>query len=303
MERISMQETRNLEGEIIMPAQITVTSEIGVGFGGITAPEFTQAEAEAEASEADQFRVNIDWRNPAVCLDGRTLAEVAQALGLGAHLAGGAESLLVAAKAAGLQLQGAELLAKAKERGFTLGAHVDSTNRAEGFANGTGCGANDKITTISDLFTQHKGGLEPTVQSLMGSDFNAGTYQDVTIAPVNDDKNFLKDTVGEDLTETLLDDHEGVHGHREQMVIFNYVENTTIDRDAYFKATGKQVFVVDVWYIKKLANAMAEGVDAEAQASMLFHTMMAYQVATYIALCDGKHRAAVLTPEQVAVAA
>ena len=101
--------------------------------------------------------------------------------------------------------------------------------------------------------------------------------------------------VGDELTETLLDDGEGVHGHREMMVVFNYEENTTIDRDAYFKATGKQVFVVDVWYLRKLANYMATGTEAETQASDLYHAMLAYQLATYVTLCDGSHRAAILT--------
>lgn len=49
-----------------------------------------------------------------------------------------------------------------------------------------------------------------------------------------------------------------------------------------------------MWYIKKLANAMATGVDAELQASQLYHAMVDFQVATYIGLCDGSHRAVVM---------
>lgn len=80
-----------------MPANILVTEKIGIGFGSINAPEMTQAEAEAAAQEVANFRVSIDWRNPAVCIDGRRLAEGEEKLPLGAHLAGGAETLLVGA--------------------------------------------------------------------------------------------------------------------------------------------------------------------------------------------------------------
>ena len=280
-----------------MPASIIVTEQIGLGFGGIAAPEMTQDQAEAEAREVATFRKNIDWRNPAVCIDGRTvfLLEGQEPLPLGAHIAGAIETPLVAAKAVGYHLEGEELVDSLKSKGFTLGAHVDTGNRDQEFANGTGCGACDKCDGNCGLFAKYKTELEATVSTLLGDDFNKTSYDKLVLSTVSDDKDHARNLAGEENTETLTDDGEGVHGHRESMVIFNYEENTTIDRDAYFAETGKQVFVVDVWYLKKLADAMATGTNAESQSKDLYQAMVAFQVATYIGLCDGSHRAAVFS--------
>ena len=68
--------------------------------------------------------------------------------------------------------------------------------------------------------------------------------------------------------------------------------------------TGNQVFVVDMWYIDKLARALAAGrPDAVEMYSKLKHHMVAYQVATYLALCDGTQRPAILTTSDVDLAA
>lgn len=273
------------------PITVSVTEKIGAGFGSIGVPEMSQDVAEAEARESAGFLTKIDWRNPAVCIDGRHLAEGEEALPLGAHMAGGAETLLVAAKSVGYHLEGKELIGRAKELGFTLGGHDADSNKAENYENGTGCGACDKCDSSCGLLNEHKQTAEPTVAALMGADFEAETYGRVALVPV---EGGVRGVVDDSLIETLHDDHEGVHGHREQMVIFNYVEDTTIDRDTYFEQTGKQVFVVDMWYLKRMANALATGVEAEKQASELYHAMVDFQVATYLALCDGSHRAGIL---------
>ncbi len=274
-----------------MPAHITITEKIGIGFGAIGAPDMSPEQAETETAEVANFRKAIEWRNPAVCIDGRILADLRKALPLGAHIAGGAETLLVAAKSVGYHLEGSALLTAAKEKGFILGGHDADTNKADNYSNGTGCGACDKCDGNCGLFAQHQTAVEPMMQSLLGGDYDKELFDTLQLKPVT---NNLKQFVSEDLIETLHDDGEGVHGHREFMVIFNYEEDTTIDRDAYFQATGKQVFVVDMWYIKRLADVMATGVDAERQASELYHAMTAFQVATYLGLCDGEHRAAIL---------
>ena len=277
-----------------MPTEITITEPIGVGVGSITAPEMTLQQAELETQEIVEFRNEIDWRNPVVCFDGRTLEEGQEKLPLGAHMAGGAMTALVAAKAVGYHLEGASLLNSLKEKGLNLGAHVDTGNRDAEFRNGTGCGACDgcdkNCQALEDNRTEAKG----IVGFAMGEDFDEKSFDELTLSNFSDDKNTLRNLVGEDLTEVLLDDGKGVHGHREQIAVFNYDENTTIDRDEYFAKTGKQAFVIDMWYIKKLANEMATGVDAEQQAKDLYHAMTSFQVATYIGLCDGSHRVAVL---------
>jgi hypothetical protein len=292
-----------------MQANLVITEQIGLGVGAITSEELTQEQAEVNAREVSSHEVelekivdengNIFYPALGVCIDGRT-GEL-----LGVKMAGGYKTLQVAAKSVGYDVEGPALFERAKSRGFNLGAHVDSTNRAEGFVNGTGCGANDKEEIIDGLFTEHKASLMATAEALININgkFDGGVYDSTSLTLTTNDKNELRNTVGEASVETLRDDHEGVHGHREWAVYFNYVEGTTIDRDAYFEATGKQVFVVDMWYIKRLADGMAEGIDAEQQASELYHAMVAYQLATYVALCDGKHRAIIATQKQFATAA
>lgn len=281
-----------------MPAKLVVTERFGIGFGGITSSEYTQTQAEHEAAEIEQFRVKVLTETLAVCIDGRIGAF------LGPKLAGGFKTLQVAAKAVGYRVSGKSLYSLAKKRGFNLGAHVDTSNEEEDFVNGTGCGANDKEEEIARNFNQHASDLEETVKTLINvnSAFNSKTYASIALSLVTEDKNELRSIVGEQFVETLVDDGEGVHGHTEWAVYFNYEDNTTIDRDAYYNATGKKLFVVDMWYIKKLADAMAEGVEAQKQAAELYHAMVAYQVGTYITLCDGSHRGIIATPnKQIAV--
>jgi hypothetical protein len=269
---------------------LQITDEIGIGFGSITAPVLTSQQAQMDADEIKTYIVATNIGDPGICIDGRR--SVFNGV-IGPKLAGGFKSLMVGAKSIGYRLSGKALHDEAKKQGFNLTAHVDSANAASGFVGGTGCGANDKEKTITQLFNDNKNALEPTVKALVGGDgYDQGFFGDLKLVHSTDDTNELKDIVGEENTEVLEATDEGVHGHQEWAVYFNYVEGTTIDRDAYFNATGKQVFVVDMWYIKKLADAMGE---TEVQASELYHAMVAYQVATYIGLCDGTHRAIIAT--------
>lgn len=286
--------------EQMIPVQLLVTDEIGIGFGGITAPELTQAQAEHEAQRITEFRVSVSREDVpirdalATCFDGRF------GQFLGAKLAGAFKTLEVGARAVGYDVSGKELLERAKSRGFKLGAHVDDTNAAADFTEGTGCGANDKEEVIADHFNENKDVLKPTVLTLVNvnSSFDDASFTDMSLAPTTNDIHKLRKTVGENNVETLVDDGEGVHGHTEWIAYFNYQKDTTIDKDAYFKATGKKLFVVDMWYIKELADAMAEGIDAEQQAADMYQAMVAFQLGTYITLCDGKHRAVIAQDEQ-----
>lgn len=273
------------------PIDISVTEKIGIGFGSIGASEMSQAEAEQEAKEIASFVTNIDRSSPAVCIDGRHLASGEDKLPLGAHIAGGAETLLVAAKSVDYYLQGKDLVDRAKELGYVLGGHDADSNKEDHYENGTGCGACDKCDVGCKLLNEHRQDVAPMIQQLMGPDFDKDLYDSLSLVAVEDG---IRGIVDGSLIETLHDDHEGVHGHREQFVVFNYIEDTTIDRDAYFEQTGKQTFVVDLWYLKRLSNALATSVRADKQAAELYHAMVDFQVAAYLALCDGSHRAAIL---------
>jgi len=100
---------------------------------------------------------------------------------------------------------------------------------------------------------------------------------------------------------TVLDTSDGgdtgVHGHTERKVLFNFKENTTFDQDGYFDSTkvkdgvGREIFDVDVWHIRDIANKLAVHQNAGASAESLFAGGIAFQIATYLGLCDGSHRA------------
>lgn len=276
-----------------MPALVLVTEKIGVGSGNIKSAELTQAQAEHQAQGVEPHRVRVNRGDLAVCIDGRP------GQFLGPKLAGAFKTVQAAAKAVGYHLSGKALHSHLKELGFNLGAHVDITNQQEDFVNGTGCGANDKEEAVCGNFNANAADLKSTAKSLieLNGVFNEEDYENTALSLTTQDIHELRNIVGEDSVEVLEDDGEGVHGHTEWAVYFNYVEGTTIDRDGYFAETGKKLFVVDMWYIKQLADAMAEGVDAEGQASALYHAMVAYQIGTYITLCDGSHRAIIATPE------
>jgi hypothetical protein len=136
---------------------------------------------------------------------------------------------------------------------------------------------------------------------LLGDDFNPARTQYV-------DKATLAERVqGYDSREALnmIGQGEGSNvevlegKHAESLVVFNYVEGKTVDRDRLVAETGKQVFVVDMWYIDTLATALAQGrPDAVAMRSKLKHAMTAFQVSTYLTLCDGSHRPVIVKAQE-----
>ena len=271
---------------------ILVTEAIGAGAGAIEGAKLTQEAAENEAATAAEYLTRIDTQAPAVCIDGRPLADGESEIALGAHISGGAESILTVATSLALPVQGKMLVEGLAERGYTLGAHDADSNKAAHYETGTGCGAHDKNSLASELFNENRDAVEGTVRALMGDDFDDALYAETRLSPSTD---ALRDVVATENIETLHDDHQGVHGHQERMVLFNYVEGTTIDREAYVEETGKQAFVVDMWYLKDIAHEVAE-LSAEAGSDVdpaaVYHGLTAFQVGVYLALCDGSHRAA-----------
>src|SRR5690606_2636045 len=99
----------------------------------------------------------------------------------GAHLSGGAETPLVAAKSVGLELQGKQLLEYLAAKGFTLGGHDADTNRSNNYENGTGCGACDKCENCCGLLDECHSEAEPLMQSLMNEDFDENIYKNLKL--------------------------------------------------------------------------------------------------------------------------
>lgn len=280
---------------------ISVTEKLGIGAGTIHARDMTTDEADRETEEVSRFITPID-RNKAVavCIDGRERASAVHGavLPLGPHIAGGAATVLVAAESQRFPLTGALLLAYLREHGFYLGAHLDDLHDERH----TGCGACDKCAVSCRLFedSKHSPQIEAISQLLLGDEVGGDKLSRVTLHPYNSS---IHNLIDEQLIETLHGDDDETHGHHERLVLFNYLPGTTIDRDAYVEQTGKQVFTVDMWYLKELARAMAEYDDGiEGRTTELYRSMAAFQIATYLALCDGSHRAVLLKEKPLSMA-
>lgn len=310
--------------------QIMVGAPLGKGTGSITAADVSEQAVHALAKTInEQFMVDVSGSAAGCCIDGRcalhTMAGENTMLPIGPHAAGG--PLFTAFGAAELvpgyygeqsAVTGPGRLEEVKDTlsgaGVPLGAHVTDSAIAHGFTDDTGkaqtgCGLNDKFKLVMKKPAEEKDFVYATAQLLLGEEkFDAASMRFHDEAAVEsrirdyDSKQALDIFIGH---EKAFDHVEVLTGeHAEQLVVFNYVEGKTVDRDALVTRTGKQVFVIDMWYLDKLATAMATGrPDAVAMRSKLLHAMTAFQVATYLTLCDGTHRPVIMKPEETAVAA
>ncbi len=288
----------DLEGVEIMKPKITVTDTVNkmlgiqpgeLAKGNITAPELDQATAEAGAAEMLPFRVKIDWRNPAVCFDGRNavIKQGEKPLELGAHMGGGAETPLVAAESLDFVLKGQALLDWLESKEFRLGRHEADSNIADNYANGCGCGACDKCLANTENLNANKEQAAPATAAFMGDDYDKTVHDGLKLVPYTED---LAKTSAAKYTEILHDDGKGDHGHNEWIIEAEYEDGYSFDRDAYTAATGKRVFPIQFWYLKRLAEAFESHPESNVTAAEAYHSMVDFQVATYLGLCDGNHR-------------
>jgi hypothetical protein len=307
--------------DILRGADVAVDEESTPATGKITAGETTREEAEELGRIAKEHMVAVDPNAPSCCIDGRLCVHTlsGQETESRASVAGGA---LVTAYAAMelLGLLGADdttgpaarlgrVASVLRANGIVLGNHCDQNAApllidldAASADTLTGCGADDRLPEIMAKIFDEPIAIDAMVMPLMNGAFapklpyvarknieaQTAQWSPVDVVKTIDDQNAI---------EVLESPHEKPnHGHAEMGVLFNYVEGTTLDRDAFVAATGKQLFVVDMWYIDKLANALASGPDAAAQAAQLKQAMVAYQVATYLTLCDGSQWAMFAQP-------
>lgn len=317
------------ETDTFLMRQVIVGEPLGKGEGKITASGFTDENASELANTINErYMVDVSPDAPGCCIDGRcavhTMAGEGTMLELGPHVSGG--TLLTAFGAAELVSeyygeQDADTVFERLEAvkatligaGIKLGAHVTTGAVANSFKdeNGnsqTGCGLNDKFKIVMTKPADEKEFVNGTTALLLGDAYNADSmkFKDQTDIEERikeyDSKQALDVLVG---PEKAFDSVEVLAGeHAETLVVFNYVEGKTVDRDAVVKETGKQVFVVDMWYLDKLATVMSAGrPDAVEMRSKLQHAMTAFQVGTYLTLCDGTHRPVILKPQEEIVPA
>lgn len=327
-------ERKNPEADTISMRHITIGEPLSKGDGHISAAGFDYRQSvELGNTINDRYLVDVDPDAPACCIDGRcalhTMAGEGTALGVGPHISGG--PLFTAFGAAELvpgyygDKSAAASLGRLEEVKATLlaaniklGAHVSEGAVRNGFKNPvtgasqTGCGLNDGFKDVMDKPAAEKQFVDDTTALLMGTSFNADAMR---FNAKGDIENRVSDYDPYKALNTFLGEERNYGGvevlggeHGEKLVVFNYHEGKTVDRDALVRDTGKQVFIVDMWYLDKLATAMAAGrpdaVDTPAGPGMitrLTHAMVAFQVATYLALCDGSHRPVILKPEPAVV--
>lgn len=304
--------------------QIIVGEPLGVGSGTIGAEGFSADDArELAAMISEKYVVTVDKTATGCCIDGRncthTLGETAPEIG--PSVAGGpsvtaygAAELVgdyfdnTSAPTTGGRIE--EINKTLISDGIALGAHVSDgavensfINPASGLAQ-TGCGASDEFKVIMQKPNDNKRFVQSTTEALLGTDFNASRMEFVAKEPL---ENRIKDYNSREVLDIVAAPKAGKNvevlqgKHAEVFPVFNYIKNTTVDRDRLVEETGKQVFVIDMWYIDELAHAMAAGrPDAEEMYSKLRHAMTAFQVSTYLTLCDGTHRPVILKPEVIA---
>lgn len=295
--------------------QAQVGEAFGAGSGAIHA-SLESAEEYAElAHNVEAHIVAVSASAPSSCIDGRGAVSCMDGEPTEAR-PGVAGGCLISAYAAA-ELMGiipAEIESQQDKlryvhgvlsaAGLVSGGHCDKDNADTGFAaGGTGCGANDRLPEIFHNLHESKQIVDSLTSVLMGEAYQEGLtqYQDEqTLATRHADwsKTVFIDELGTETghnVEILASEHTPTHGHAEQAVVFNFVENTTVDRDALIESTGLQVFDVDVWYLRKLAGALARGItDADAEERAM-HALVAYQAATYLTLCDGSQRPIIVT--------
>jgi len=291
---------------------VTVGEKIGVGYGSISAEELSDTEASQLGEHVREKLVRVSPDVPSCCIDGRfcvgcmdkAKTEPRPSLAGGALVTAYGAAELIGYFSPNDNSSPAERIASMKRileaGGVNPGGHCDEKAVANEF-NGskTGCGAADRLPEINARVIQDKDLVDPFVANLLaGTVVNEGPvpYKSMEELQAN-----ARDYSSIDMLETLLgksahnveilaSDETPTSGHKEMAVVFNYVENTTMDRDALVEETGQQVFVVDMWYIQKLAKAVATGPNAVVQEQQLLQAMVAYQVGTYLTLCDGSQR-------------
>lgn len=296
--------------------------ESAVATGTINGGELSDQGAAELAPEIQKHMVAVDPNAPSCCIDGRpcvrTLAGAPTAPR--PSVSGGALTTAYAAAELTNWFGSNDSEDTAARRGcvnqllrangIVPGAHCDELAVENHFENPdtktyeTGCGAGDKLKQIIQKVYENKAATVKLLKPLMGTGYNENyTRFEGETAFQNKtkqwDPRYIIDAVGDSTAIEVLASKYGEpnHGHREVAVLFNYQENTTLDRDAFTRETGEQIFTVDMWYIDNLAKALAEaGGKTSVEYERLKHAMVAYQVGTYLVLCDGSQRIMITSP-------
>jgi hypothetical protein len=315
------------EEAMVVDVKVTVGEPIGVGEGAIHT-DLAAEEARQLAELLPTYLVAVTEDAPGSCIDGRDCVECLDGQSTEARYSVAGGPLITAYAMAVMtgwfgEKPPAELAARLtmlqdvlNVAGIRPGAHVDQAALAAQFINHetgtakTGCGADDKAaraTELSAAISRASADGDETGNALfrafMDEAYDARKLGELEnqakVAAVFlgwDPRASLDVTAGSDThaVEVLAADNTPMHGHAEALAVIVKVEGYTVDQKALLRDTGKQVFVIDVPYIRRIAKALATGPQATEQYEALYHAAIAYQLGTYAALCDGSQYPAVL---------
>lgn len=306
--------TQDLKENIRMNSTVIVGDKIGAGFGAINAGEIADDRKGELGYAVRENMVKVDPSLPSCCIDGRTCLHTMNQSPTQPRPAVAGGALVTAYAAAEMvgwfgddKLSSVERLSRINQvlltNGIKSGGHVDmhavdAKFKAHNGNARTGCGADDLLRQIVMQSYENPSLVRGTSATLLGNEYDESAW---TLVPreqleARTSEWVPTDVVEElgsesgDSVEVLESDDSPTHGHLEIAVIWNNIENTTFNRDKFTEETGEQAFKVDAWYIDKLAKALATGPNAVDQYKQLKHAMVAYQVATYLTLCDGSQR-------------
>lgn len=206
---------------------------------------------------------------------------------------------------------GAELTSKA----IFCGAHTGEHQHADG----TDCGANDKMSLIFNAALQHEASVAGTTKALIetaGLEFNKDTFDEVIAnwRGVTEDEAYFAESTGASRLKATQAIVEVAHNelqpekplsvfkqlagdHKEDYIVINFVEGKTLSQVALADTLHEefpdldsknlaQSFVVDAWRIVELAKAAVA--DDKLEAALYAGVM--YQLATAATLTDGSLR-------------
>ncbi len=324
-----------IEQETVQDISVNLSGPIGVGEGSIHT-DITAEQAEKLAALLPKYLVEVADDAPGCCIDGRGCEACLDGEATEARysVAGGPLVLAYAmAELTGWFGQHApdsteQKLGMLKDilgaTGITVGAHVDQIAVASNYIKEktglptTGCGADDKAPdaalTSLGIASSAVGGDETAValhEAFLGEDFQTvqlseyASADSVSAGFKNwDPRVALRVVKDEDphAVEVLEADESPTYGHAEALVVAVKIPGKTVDQKALLRDTGQQVFVVDVPYIKRIAEALATGPHTIEQVATLFHAGVSYHLGVYAVLCDGSQWFASLEESKLAAA-
>lgn len=185
------------------------------------------------------------------------------------------------------------------DRELDFGAHTD--NHAHG--ENCGCGAIDKAPAIIAAASHFRDGIADTIAFLDVDTTGLEQVQDSfdRYASVIKDKPYS----GRNSMDSIVDAgkivKELADDHRETRVMLNMVEGYTVDQGYVREVTDgrAQVFAVDVWRLKQLAEQLYSNETEQLQA---FQSMLIYTLATAAVLTKGDLPVYTVSPQTAVVA-